>query len=315
MAMMCAMSKSRTGAFFLAGALLAACGPKETGRAESDAVVQDVAAADRGAAWPLLLRHCLSAAACDPMSNFGTGAGEASGVSGSVTWFFENNDQADEGAVDPGARAEINLFGMRAVGGPAGRPLVVDELPDNLGGARARRTTLSIKYRMASGVLEPVSFQFVSPHITQVAGGIANARLEIMGASGQLLQLEVQGAAAPKTPVNGRRKPPEAMIFEAARNLPDAPLSSLLTAITRGDTLSIRLAAADGRSLLKDVIYTDGFGDALRRAAEAGADPEITKPVAERCAHFSDEDDAFWKAATVTAALDVCDPRLPEQRR
>jgi hypothetical protein len=37
--------------------------------------------------------------------------------------------------------------------------------------------------------------------------------------------------------------------------------------------------------------------------------------VADRCARFVGEADAFWKLADVTAALAVCDPRLPEQRR
>ncbi len=313
MAMMCAMSKSSAGILFIAVTLLAACGPEEKARAGSDAVVEGVA--DKGAAWPLLLRHCLSSATCDPMSDFGDGSGEASGVAGSVTWFFQTRERAGEGAQDYGAKAEINLFGMRANGGPAGRPLTIDELPDNLGGAKAKRTTLSFEYRAPSAALEPYFLQVVSPHITQVAEGVADARLEIRGADGVLFAAEAAGMEAPKTAVNGGYDPPESMIFQVSRNLRDEPLPQLMAALERGDTLSVKLLAADGRSLLQDVLYTDGFTSALGRAGEAASDQEIGRPIVERCARFADEDDAFWKIADVTAALVACDPRLPEQRR
>ena len=311
MAMMCAMFRS--SALLAPIVLLAACEPAEPARAASDAVVADVA--DKGAMWPLLLRHCLSSAQCDPMSDFGSGSGEASGIAGSIAWFFQTRERVSEGAEDYGARAEINLFGMRANGGPAGRPLVIDELPDNLGGAKAKRTTVSLEYRAPSGTLEPYFFQFVSPHITQLAAGVEEARLEIKGASGVLFAAEAGGMEAPRTPVNGGHDPPDAMIFYASRNLRDEPLPQLMAALEAGDTLSVRLIAADGRSLLQDVLYTDGFAAALGRAGEAASDPEIARPVAERCARFADEDDAFWKLADVTAGLVVCDPRLPEQRR
>ena len=313
MAMMSAMSKSDACALVASVLLLASCGPQEKARAASDAVV--AGAADKGAAWPLLLRHCLSAAHCDPMSNFGDGSGEASGVAGSAAWFFQTKDRVREGADDYGPKAEINLFGMRAVGGPAGRPLSIDEWPDNLGGARAKRTTLSIEYRAPSGALEPYFLQFVSPHITQVAEGIEDAKLEILGADGVLFTAEAGGMEAPKTAVNGGYDPPEAMIFGVSRNLRDEPLPQLMEALTKGETLSVRLLAADGRSLLKDALYTDGYASALGRAGEAAADAEIGRPIAERCARFADKDDAFWKVADVTAALVVCDPRLPELRR
>ena len=313
MVMMCAMFTSRQSSLLVAAILLAACGPEETSRAASDAVVEGVA--DKGAAWPLLLRHCLSSAHCDPMSNFGDGTGEASGVAGSTAWFFQTSDRAGEGAQDYGAKAEINLFGMRANGGPAGRPLTIDELPDNLGGAKAKRTTVSFEYRAPSGALEPYFLQIVSPHITKVAAGVTDARLEIRGADGVLFTAEAVGMEAPKTAVNGGYDPPESMIFHVSRNLRDEPLPQLMAAIETGDTLSVKLLAADGRSLLQDVLYTDGFASALTRAGEAGADEAIARPIADRCARFADKDDAFWKIADVTAGLVVCDPRLPEQRR
>lgn len=313
MAMMFAMFRFSATAVLVAVTLLAGCGPEAKKRAASDAVVADVA--DKGAAWPLLLRHCLSSAHCDPMSNFGDGSGEASGVAGSVTWFFHTPEKAGEGAQDYGAKAEINLFGMRANGGPAGRPLTIDELPDNLGGAKAKRTTLSLEYRAPSGVLEPYFLQIISPHITHVAEGVEDARLEIMGAGGVLFAAEASGMEAPKTPVNGGYDPPDSMIFHVSRNLRDEPLPQLMAALAGGETLSLNLLAAEGRPLLREVIYTDGFQSALGRAGEAAGDQEITRPVVERCARFADEDVAFWKIADVTAALVVCDPRLPEQRR
>jgi hypothetical protein len=313
MAMMCAVSKSNLTFLVIVAMLLAACGPDEKARAASDAVVAGVA--DKGAAWPLLLQHCLSSAHCDPMSDFGDGSGEASGVAGSTVWFFQTRERAGEGAEDYGPKAEINLFGMRANGGPAGRPLTIDELPDNLGGAKAKRTTLSLEYRAPSGVLEPYFLQIVSPHITKVAEGVQDARLEIRGAAGVLFAADAAGMEALKTPVNGGYDPPESMIFHVSRNLRDEPLPDFTAALETGDTLSVKLLAADGRSLLQDVLYTDGFASALALAGEAETDAEIARPIAERCARFADKDDAFWKIADVTAALVVCDPRRPERRR
>jgi len=310
---MFAMFRFSASALFFTVTLLAACGPEAKTRAASDAVVAGVA--DKGAAWPLLLRHCLSSAHCDPMGDFGDGSGEASGVAGSVTWFFQTPEKVGEGAQDYGARAEINLFGMRANGGPAGRPLTIDELPDNLGGARARRTTLSLEYRAPSGVLEPYFMQMLSPHITQVAQGVTDARLEIRGADGVLFATMAAGMEAPKTAVNGGYDPPESMIFHVSRNLRDEPLPKLMAALEKGEALSVKLLAADGRSLLQDVLYTDGFENALGQAGEAAGDEEIARPIVERCARLADTDDVFWKNADVTAALVVCDPRLPERRR
>ena len=290
MAMMFVMFRFSASAIVIAAALLAGCGPDVKARAASDAVVADVA--DKGAAWPLLLRHCLSSAHCDPMSDFGDGSGEASGVAGSVTWFFQTPEKAGEGAEDYGAKAEINLFGMRANGGSAGRPLIIEELPDNLGSAKAKRTTLSLEYRAPSGGLQPYFMQVISPHITQVAKGLTDARLEIRGADGVLFAAEAAGKAS-----------------SAHRAL------QLLAALAKGDTLSVKLLAPDGRPLLQDVLYTDGFESALARAGEAAGDELIQRPIVERCTQFADRDEAFWKIADVTAALVVCDPRLPERRR
>ena len=296
----------------LVAMLLTGCGQKAPERAASDRVVAGVT--DEGAAWPLLLQHCLRAASCDPMSDFGTGAGEASNTVGSVAWSAQSKARVTEGAEDYGARTEINLFGLRAVGGKAGRPLTIDELPDNLGGAKAKRTTLSIEYRAPSGTLEPYFLQVASPHITGLAEGLDEAVLEVSGAGGLILSATAGTLDVPPTPVNGNYTPPKSVTFHASRNLRDEPLPLLLEALKRGDTLSVKLMSG-GETVMADALYTDGFAAALEQAGQAVNDPEIAKPIVARCAALAGKDDAFWKLADVTPALLVCDPRLPDQRR
>lgn len=310
MAMMSAMFRSSAAVLLL---MLAACEPSGPQRAASDAVVAD--AADKGAAWPLLLQHCLASATCNPMSNFGDGVGEASGYIGSAAWVAYTPETAGEGAQDYGAKAVINLFGQRGAGGKAGRPLTIDELPDNLGGRKARRTTLSIEYRAPSGAMEPYFLQVMSPYLTGIADGVTEARLDVIGAAGVLFSVEARGLPVPPTRVNGRYTPPPAMVFHASRNLRDEPLAGLLAALAKGETLSVKLVAADGEVMLQDALYTDGYESGLQLAAASVSDPEIARPLAERCARFAGQPDTFWKVANVTPALFACDPRLPETRR
>lgn len=293
--------------------LLAACGPETPRRAASDNVTAGID--DAGAAWPLLLHHCLRSPGCDPMSDFGGGAGEASNAVGSVAWFVQTRDRVLEGAEDYGAKAELSLFGARPVGGKAGRPLTIDELPDNLGGSRAKRSTLTLEYRAPSGAFEPYFLQFTSPHITQLAQGLDAAKLEIVSANGVLFSTMAGGMDAPVTPVNGGQKAPEAMYFYASRNLRDEPLPQLMAALARGDSLSVRLSAPNGDYLLQDALYSDGYASAVEQVGAVLADPEIDQPIVERCARFAGKGDESWKLADVTPALLTCDPRLPEQRR
>ncbi len=310
MAMMSAMFRSSAALVVLVlAASGTACGPET--RAASDAVVADVA--DAGAAWPLLLRHCLSSADCDPMSNFGSGAGEASGYVGSVAWNAQTKARVTEGAADYGARVVVSLFGVRGAGGEAGRPLTISELPDNLGGQKAKRSTLSIEYRMPSDTLEPYVLQFISPFLTDVLED--EARLEIVGASGVLFAATVGGIEPPPTPVNGRYTPPKSLVFMASRNLRDGPLAPLMTALAKGETLSLKLMDGAGELMLQDALYTDGYQSAVMLGRQAVADPETTTGIADRCAKLAGEPDAFWKVANVTPGLLICDPRLPEQRR
>jgi len=293
--------------------LAAACGPGTPSRAASDAVIAD--ADDAGAAWPLLLRHCLASADCDPMSNFGKGAGEASGYVGSVAWKAWTREAAPEGGEDYGAQVTVSLFGQRGAGGKAGRPLSIGELPDNLGGQKAKRTTLAIDYRMPADKAEPYFLQFTSPFVTGTAEGLDEARLQITGASGVLFAALAGGTPPPTTPVNGRYTPPKSLVFYASRNLRDEPLPALLAALDKGETLSVKLTDASGETMLQDALYTDGYAAAATLGVQATTDPETARPIAGRCARLMSEPDAFWKVANVTAGLWVCDPRLPEQRR
>jgi hypothetical protein len=288
--------------------LAAACGPGT--RAASDAVVADVE--DAGAAWPLLLRHCLSSADCDPMSNFGGGEGEASGYVGSVAWNAQTSARVSEDTRN-GERIVVSLFGVRGAGGDAGRPLRIDELPDNLGGQKARRSTLSIEYRVPAGTMQPYSLQFISPFLTDVLE--EEARLEIVGANGVLFAAAARGAEPPPTPVNGNYTPPKSLVFGLTRNLRDEPLDGLMAALAKGETLSLKLMDGAGEIMLQDALYTDGYGAAVTLGRQAVNDPEAASGIAERCARLMGEPDTFWKVANVTPGLLVCDPRLPEQRR
>jgi hypothetical protein len=309
MAMMFAMFRFSTAAVLM----LAACGPETPRRAASDAVVAD--AEDAGAAWPLLLQHCLTLPACDPMSDFGTGVNEASGHAGSTAWHAQTEDRVAEGGQDYGASIVLAIYGQRGGGGRGGRPLTIDELPDNLGGRKAKRTTLAIEYRMPAERPEVYGLQFISPFLTGLDADVDEATLEIVGQAGVLISATAGGMEPPATPVNGNYKAPKTMVFFVSQNLRDEPAAKLLAALQAGETLSIRLAGSDGRLVLQDTLYTDGFTSALELAAGSLQDAEIARPIAERCARFASEPLEKWKLLDVTPALMVCDPRVPEMRR
>jgi len=270
-------------------------------------------AANPGAAWPLMLQHCLRSPHCDPASDFGKGAGQASGLSGSVAWFSETRDVVKEGGQDYGAAVTLSVFGVRGVGGKGGRPLTIDELPNSLAGANAKRSTLAIEYRTpGGGAPEAYGLQFRSAWLTIRSGEIDEATLEISGQAGVLLS-GAAGAlpAEDKTVAKGL----DPVTFFYPRNLRDEPLPALMAALAAGETLSLKLVAADGGVLLQDALYAHGYDGALLQGTNALADPEIAHTIEERCARFAAEKDAFWKLADVTPALLVCDPRPPEQRR
>jgi hypothetical protein len=220
-----------------------------------------------------------------------------------------------EGGADYGAALTLSAYGTRAAGGPAGRPLTIDEAPDTFNGPKAKRSTLAVEYRTpGGGAPEAYGLQFISPYITMTTP-LEDAKLEIRGQAGLLYEAEAGAMPVKKEPVNGRVKPPEAVTFFVSRNLRDEPLPQLMAALQAGETMSVKLLAPNGDLLLVDALYAYGYESALKQATDSLADPEIAKSVIERCARFASEPDAFWKLADVTPALLVCDPRPPELRR
>jgi hypothetical protein len=324
------------------GILVAGCGPEGPQRAASERVVKD--AANPGAMWPVMLQHCLRGPGCDPMSDFGQGAGQASGSIGQADYFVESADVVKEGGQDYGGAITISLYAMHGQGGKAGRPLTIDETVSNLRGTNARRSRVSIEYRTpGGGPPEPYSLALMPTQLRlQVPGievaksqealadatgtfveamkwpdGGGGARVEITGKSGIVFSGYSWGIAAADIFDNKEavKRGFEPWVFYVPQNIRDEPLPQLLAAIEAGETLGLKITAPDGGVMLSDAIYTDGYAEALREATAALADPELAKPISERCQRFAKERQEFWKIADVTAALRVCDPRTPEQRQ
>lgn len=325
----------------IAAALVSACGPDGPKLAESGKVVEN--AADPGRLWPMLLQHCLKSTSCDPMSDFGQGAGQSSGAIDYVTYFVESADVVKEGGQDYGGAVTVNLYAPRGEGGKAGRPVSLSEAPDNLRANNARRSTLSIEYRTpAGGPPEPYFLSFRSAQIRlevpwtsapvsrgdiikrtgeHVAGlkwpsGEDGAKVEITGKSGALFSGHSIGMESGEDmkPSIALRRGFEPWTFYVSRNLRDEPLPELMVAIEAGDPLYVKISAPNGGVMLSDVIRAKGYGEALKQGAEALKDPELAMPIPARCARFEKEKPEFWKLADVTAALRVCDPRTPQQR-
>ncbi len=293
--------------------VLAACGPQGPTRAASDKVVEG--SANPGATWPLLLQHCLRSSTCNPSSDFGKGAEEASGLVNEVAWFAQTEKRVTEGAQDYGAAITLSVHGARGAGGPAGRPLTIDELPDTLDGANAKRSRLAITYRTpGGGAPEPYGLWFNSAWLT-VSNSVDEAKLEISGKAGVLLSETAGAMAAEEGQRKATPKEIDPVVFMFPRNIRDERVDALLAALMAGETLSLKLYAPDGSLLLSDALYAVGYESALQQATASLADPEISRGIEERCQRFADKPDEFWKIADVTPALLVCDPRTPEQRR
>jgi hypothetical protein len=328
-----------------AAVALAACGPQGPKVAASEKVVAK--AENRGAAWPLMLAHCLRAAACDPVRDFGQGVGTASGSAAEVNWYVESKDVVKEGGADYGASVQLSLYGLRGAGGKGGRPLTIDETVADLHGAAARRTRLTVEYRTPAGGapeayhLTVVSAQVVLPApgvkqaksqqamaeatdayvsaMTWPGGGSAadtGAKIEITGKAGVVYSAYSAGMAAGDITDDkaALARGFEPWVFVALRNIRDEPVAPLLDAIKAGETLGFKVTDPKGDVILADAFYTGGYVSALQEATQALGDPELAKPVLERCARFAAEKPEFWKLADVTPALRVCDPRTPQQR-
>jgi hypothetical protein len=320
---------------------LGACEPEPPEVAASEKVV--AASEHRGADWPLMLAHCLRSPNCDPASDFGQGIGEASNSVSEVNWFVQSGDVVKEGGQDYGAAIWVSLYGLRGQGGKAGRPLSVDETEASLRGANARRSTLSVEYRTPGGKPEPYGLTFWSaqvklpvPNVETAKSADAmsdmtetyvaamkwpdrqeGAKVEITGKAGVLFSGYSYGVAASDI-MRTREKLARGFtpwVFYIPHNLRDEPLPQLMAAIEAGETLGLKVTAPGGDVILSDAIYTGGYASAFREASEALADPELAKPVLERCSRFAKERPEFWKIADVTAALRVCDPRTQQQRQ
>jgi hypothetical protein len=321
-------------------AALAACEPEPPKVAASENVV--AASEHRGADWPLMLAHCLRSPNCDPASDFGQGVGEASNSVSEINWFVQSKDVVKEGGQDYGASIKVSLYGLRGQGGRAGRPLTVDETESSLRGANARRSTLTVEYRTPGGKPEAYGLTFSSTQVklpvpnietaksaeamadmtgTYVAAmkwpdGSEGAKVEITGKAGVLYSAYSDGLAAADI-MRTQEKVSRGFtpwVFFVPRNLRDEPLPQLIAAIEAGETLGLKVTAPGGDTILADAIYTGGYASALQQATDALADPELAKPVLERCTRFANEKPEFWKLADVTPALRVCDPRTQQQR-
>ncbi|HVY89940.1 MAG TPA: hypothetical protein VG942_13805 [Hyphomonadaceae bacterium] len=321
---------------------LGACGPEGPKRAASENVVAD--APNRGAMWPVMLQHCLRSPNCDPMSDFGKGAGQASGLAGYAAYFVETKDVVKEGGVDYGAAITVSVYGSRAGGGKAGRPLTIDEAPDNLHGTDARRSTLSIEYRTPGGGkpeaytlaihpawvamsvpgLEAAKTQAeisdtTSDFIARLSFGpeMDGAKIELNGKAGVIATFYSIGLPSGDKvkDEDAAKRGFEPWVFYASRNIRDEPLPTLMKALAEGESLNLKITVPTGDAILYDTLYVDGFAKALKEGEAALTDPAIGQPIQDRCEGFDSKPRDFWKTAAVTPALHTCDARTQLQRQ
>jgi hypothetical protein len=339
------MGRFRT--VFLPLLLLASCG--DDGRPKPAAAAKIVKSnPDAASVWPQLLQHCNRAPSCDPMSNFGQGVGQASGVAGSTAWFVESKDVVKEGGQDYGAAIYLSAFGPRGIGGKGGRPLTLDETPNNLRGTNSRRSRLWVEYRTpGGGPPEPYTLSFFSARVAVTPPGIETAKsqedimnltsryfdtmhwgkpddFETTGAKIEILHNKTllftgysMGIASAELVSDKAavRRGFEPWFFYVSRNIRDEPVPELMKALERGATLNLKITRIGGDVILEDGIYADGFSEALMQATSALGDAELSTPLSERCAELKDKEDEFWLKPDVAAVKLVCDPRTPEQRR
>jgi hypothetical protein len=334
--------------------LLAAC--DENNGLPRVAVSSHVAENDpnHGVLWPILLQHCLRSPSCDPMGRFSEGAGQASNIVGAVDYFVESADVVNEGGKDYGGRITLSMIGPRGDGGPAGRPLTLDETASDLRGPRNRQSWLSIEYRAPSGEPEPYFLAFRSAQVALRVPGVetlktqdaisnrtgdyvaglswgkgattkegdgqdrAGAKVEIKGKAGVLLTGYSVGL-----PLGGKVKDEEAVrrgfepwSFYVSRNLRDdkAELAGLMKAIASGETLTLVVSAPNGL-ILRDAIYTTGYAAALKEASAALKDPRLSQPITQRCAPYIGQGTTAWNTLDVAPADHTCDPRSSGQRQ
>jgi hypothetical protein len=280
-------------------ATLAACAPPA---APSNAQVKQ---ATRSDAWPQMLAHCLRSPDCDPMAHVGDGAGEASNHAGEVTWFASTD-------ANTGPKLVVSLHASRGRGGAAARTLTIDEQPDSLAGHLSRRSSLMLQFTPQTGEAPQLSnISFRSAWVEPADKAAQDYVVEISGKAGILLK-EPARAVPVVHPAGMKGLSPVTIQF--ARPADGAALRALLAAQRADETLALKITRASGAVVLSDVIYALGYESALGQANDALTDPEIARTISERCARFDGEPDTFWAVANVLAAVQVCDPRLPQER-
>ncbi len=326
--------------------VLAGCNDDRPKVAGSAAVAKDHPA--RGAIWPILLQHCLRSPSCDPMDDFGDGAGQASGLAGGVLWFAETAEVVREGGQDYGGRITLSLNGPALVGGKAGRPLTLDETPSTLRAQKDRQTWLSVEYRLPSSEPEPYFLALRTAQLKVETPGLDDAKSDVErsdrtadylaglvwpkseeGDGGARLALSVGGKAlwsgqSIGLPVEAPTDKAEPGLgfapwnFYISRNLRDEPLADLMSALNAGETLRLVVSIPSGDALLEDSLGADGFPAALAEARAALDDPAIKSPLAERCAAYAGVGNAVMAELRNTGKLSpaqlACDARTPAQQ-
>lgn len=302
-------------------------------RAPSIRVAADHPLGDR--LWPVLLQHCRRNPSCDPMSVFGLGAGEASGVAVYSTWFAESADTLENGAAF-GPRIRVSLGAYRGEGGAAGRPMSPAERETNLRAYRDAQSRLTIEYRMPED--EPRPF-FVSVRTQQVVLGVPGLepempRDELVTATRAHVETwrwpdggvgaEVTLSAGDETILAGRTtgnpsrtvwrgEEPEDLgfepwVFSVQQELGGSEDSVLLAALKREGFIKLEVRTPDGALVFSDSFAAGGHEEALTEALAALSDPRVSLPLTDRCAAYVEWDNDDWARAEVSPAEATCDP-------
>ncbi len=326
----------RAGVLAIAALMASACdGPGERMvRAPAVVVAEGHPLGD--ALWPALLQHCRRNPSCDPMSAFGLGAGEASGIALYSTWFAETADVLEDGA-QFGDRIRISSFASRGEAGSVGRPLSVGEREGNLRAYRDGLSRLTIEYRVRDGAAAPKFASVRTQQVVIAAPGVeegapredvvaaTKARVEgwewPSGARGVEIELSADGdvllsglteGGASRTTWKGEE--PEALDYEPWTFLIQAPLESggeaPLVQTLRGDGhIRMVVQTPNGDVVISDAFAAGGHEAALAEALAALADPKIRLPLTERCAAYVGWDNDDWADAEgLSPAEETCDP-------
>jgi hypothetical protein len=298
-----------------------------------------------GELWPILFQHCARTRSCDPMSNFGEAAGQASGFEQDATWYAETAAAVPEDGAIYGPRVIVTFSSLSEWGGPGGRPLTRQETPANLRAPIARQTWLSIEHRMPAEDLVPYYATLRTAQVRiPLAPGAADETREMLRArteaeiSGWVWSDGRRGARIELSTSDGERLwGGYSLGFDARANLEEdawkalgaepwffdlsinrygepVVLNAVLEAVRRGSQLRLYVASPKG-AMLTDDFETAGLADALGAALQALADPAIEQPLPVRCLPLLDLPPAQWTIDVASPAMRTCDARTRDQRR